>query len=50
MKEVKYVPLPNEAYEQLAKRVDGGKTGTVFGGKEQVGMTIEQLVTAELKQ
>ena len=47
--EVKYVPLPDEAYESLARRVEAGTTGSVFGGKEQVGMTIEQLVSAEMK-
>lgn len=47
--DVKYVPLPDEAYKALLKRVADGKTGTVFGGKEQVGMTIEELVGAETK-
>jgi phosphate transport system substrate-binding protein len=46
---VKYVPLPEEAYEKAMERVTAGKTGSVFGGKEQVGMTIEQLFAAELK-
>jgi phosphate transport system substrate-binding protein len=46
---VKYVPLPEEAYEKAMERVNAGKAGSVFGGKEQVGMTIEQLFTAELK-
>jgi phosphate transport system substrate-binding protein len=49
VKEVKYVPLPDEAYSALEKRVASGQAGTVFGGKEQVGMTIEALVTKELK-
>ena len=49
-KEVKYVPLPDEAYAALAKRLDSGKTGTVFGGREQIGMTIEELLNKELKQ
>ena len=49
-KEVKYVPLPDEAYAALVKRLDSGKTGTVFGGKEQIGMTIEELLNKELKQ
>jgi phosphate transport system substrate-binding protein len=48
VKDVKYVPLPDDAYDQLAKRVQSGKTGTVFGGKEQVGMTIAELLTKEL--
>jgi phosphate transport system substrate-binding protein len=46
--EVKYVPLPDSAYQLAAERVKAGKTGSVFGGKEQVGMTIEELFTKEL--
>lgn len=46
---VKYVPLPDEAYEKAQDRVSKGLTGSVFGGKEQIGMTIEQLFEAELK-
>lgn len=49
VKEVKYVPLPDNAYQMAAERVKTGKTGTVFGGKEQVGMAIEELFTKELK-
>jgi phosphate transport system substrate-binding protein len=47
--DVKYVPLPDEAYDALKKRLEEGKTGSVFGGKEQIGMTLEQLVGAETK-
>ena len=47
VKQVKYVPLPDAAYEALAKRVEEGKTGSVFGGHEAVGMTLEQLVGME---
>lgn len=49
VKEVKYVPLPDMAYDKGMERIAGGKTGSVFGGKEQVGMTIEQLFEKELK-
>ena len=46
-KEVKYVPLPPKAYtiglEHLAKR----KKGTVFGGKNEVGVRIEELLARE---
>ncbi len=49
VKDVGYVPLPDEAYKALKTRVASGKTGTVFGGKEQIGMTIEELVGAETK-
>lgn len=48
-KEVKYVPLPPQAYviglEHLAK----GKKGTVFGGKSEVGIRIEELLAREAK-
>ncbi len=47
VKQVKYIPLPEEAYTHLEKRVDSGKTGSVFHGKEQIGMTIEELVKSE---
>ncbi|GIW76062.1 MAG: phosphate ABC transporter substrate-binding protein [Phycisphaerae bacterium] len=46
-KEVGYVPLPEEGYKMAAERVSKGETGTVFGGKESVGMTIEKLFTLE---
>jgi phosphate transport system substrate-binding protein len=49
-KQAGYVPLPHEAYEKLGQRVQSGKTGTVFGGKEQVGITIEELLNKELKE
>ncbi|MGH7214569.1 MAG: PstS family phosphate ABC transporter substrate-binding protein [Tepidisphaeraceae bacterium] len=48
--EVGYVPLPAKGYEGGLARVKAGRTGTVFGGKEQVGMTIDQLMEGELKQ
>ena len=48
-KEVKYVPLPANAYtvnhEHLAKK----KLGTVFGGEPEVGITIEELQKREGK-
>jgi len=50
VKEVKYVPLPDQAYEMGMKRVTEMKTGTIFGGKEAVGITIEELFQRELKQ
>lgn len=47
IREVKYIPLPARAYtlnlEHLAKK----KLGTVFGGKNEVGLTIEQLMKRE---
>jgi phosphate transport system substrate-binding protein len=47
VKEVKYIPLPAKAYagnlEHLAKK----KLGTVFGGQNEVGLTIDQLMKRE---
>ena len=50
VKEVKYVPLPDKAYESGLARANAMKTGSVFGGKEAVGITIEELFERELKQ
>jgi phosphate transport system substrate-binding protein len=48
--EVKYVALPDKAYELASQRLSEQKTGTIFGGKEAVGITIEELFQRELKQ
>lgn len=49
VREVKYVPLPANAYthnmEMLAKK----QLGTKFGGEAQVGLTIEELMKKEAK-
>ena len=47
--EVKYVPLPDEAYDLAASTFAKGKTGTVFGGVPEVGVTIEELLAREAK-
>ena len=47
--EVKYVALPDKAYTQAMSRVGEMKTGSVFGGKEAVGITIDELFERELK-
>jgi len=46
-KEVKYVPLPAEAYRIGLEHLAKGKKGTVFGGKNEVGITIEELMARE---
>lgn len=46
-KEVKYVPLPPKAYTMALEHVAKGKKGTVFGGKNEVGLTIDELLTRE---
>lgn len=46
-KEVKYVPLPAEAYKAGLDHIAKGKKGTVFGGKNEVGITITELLKRE---
>lgn len=45
--QVKYVPLPANAYKLATKRLAKQKTGSMFGGKESVGMKIEELMKLE---
>ena len=49
VREVKYVPLPKAAYDGNLKHVKDNKIGTVFGGKNEVGITIEELMRREAK-
>ena len=48
-KEVKYVPLPAQAYTIGLDHIAKGKKGTVFGGKSEVGVRIEELLAREAK-
>jgi phosphate transport system substrate-binding protein len=48
-KEVKYVPLPAKAYEMSAEHLKKGKLGTAFGGKNEIGIKIEDLLAREAK-
>jgi phosphate transport system substrate-binding protein len=48
-KEVKYVPLPAQAYTIGQDHVNKMKKGTVFGGKSEVGVRIEELLAREAK-
>lgn len=43
IKEVGYIPLPDSAYQLVAKRFADKKTGSVFHGSK-VGVTVEQLL------
>jgi phosphate transport system substrate-binding protein len=49
-KEVKYIPLPDDAYEKGLARVKKGETGTAFGGVAEVGVKIDELFERELKK
>ncbi len=48
-KEVKYVPLPAAIYTGNLKHIVDNKKGTIFGGKNEVGISIEELVKREAK-
>ena len=47
--EVKYIPLPADAYRTAAEHVAKRKLGTVFGGTPEVGLKIEDLLKREGK-
>jgi len=49
VKQVKYVPLPAKAYSMAMDHFNKGKYGTVFAGKSEVGITIEELLKREAR-
>jgi phosphate transport system substrate-binding protein len=49
VEEVKYLPLPEAAYQASLKRFNEGKTGSVFGGVPEVGVSIDELMKREAK-
>lgn len=49
VKEVGYVPLPEEAYRLAKENVDKRRIGTAFHGGSQVGVSIEDILVAEKK-
>jgi phosphate transport system substrate-binding protein len=49
VREVKYVPLPKAIYEANLKHAQDRKVGTVFGGKNEVGITVEEIMSREAK-
>jgi phosphate transport system substrate-binding protein len=49
VKEVGYVPLSNEHYQQAARNFASKKLGTGFGGKSEVGVRVEELLAREGK-
>jgi phosphate transport system substrate-binding protein len=48
-REVKYVPLPDKAYEMARKRFADRKTGSGFGGEPEIGLPIEDILKREPK-
>lgn len=47
---VKYVALPAKAYPVAMNRFKAGKTGTIFGGEEAIGLKIDELLSRELRE
>jgi phosphate transport system substrate-binding protein len=43
-KEVKYLPLPVEAYQMAQKRFANGETGTGFGGEAAIGLPVKEIL------
>ncbi|HJT22394.1 MAG TPA: PstS family phosphate ABC transporter substrate-binding protein [Nitrospira sp.] len=48
--QVKYVPLPKEAYDLALTHVKDGKIGTVFQGASVIGITIQDVLRREATQ
>jgi len=49
IEEVKYVPLPAQAYSLATEHFHRGKLGTGFGGVPEVGLKVEELLAREAK-
>lgn len=49
VKEVSYIPLAAEVYKGNIKHMAEKKYGTVFGGKNEIGITVEALMQREAK-
>lgn len=50
VREVKFVPLPDHAYDLALENVRKKKLGTVFGGESDVATSIEELLKRESRQ
>lgn len=48
--QVKYVPLPRQAYELALAQFRANKAGTAFQGVSTIGMTIQEMLQREAKQ
>lgn len=49
VREVKYVPLPANVYQSVMNNFRNNKTGSVFVGRDTVGLTIQDIVRLEAK-
>jgi phosphate transport system substrate-binding protein len=48
-KEARYTQLPSNLYPQILSNFSKRKTGTVFGGTQDIGLTIQELVSKETR-
>jgi phosphate transport system substrate-binding protein len=48
-REVKYLPLPEGAYQTVMERLKASKTGTGFGGVPEIGLPVEEILKREPK-
>lgn len=49
VEEVKYVPLSKASYDRALANFKAGKSGTAFGGHNEVGLSVEELLAREAK-
>ena len=47
--EVKYLALPQKAYDEALKHFKSRRVGSVFGGVPEVGVSIEELMKRDAK-
>ncbi len=50
VKEVKYIPLPGTAYTTAQSHFNKKRYGSIFGGKEAIGLKIEELISRDAKE
>lgn len=48
-REVKYVPFPDSVYKNNLKIIADRRVGTIFGGHNVVGMTVEEMIKRDVK-
>jgi len=49
VKQARYTPFPQNAYGQILTNYNKGKLGTIFGGKAEIGLTINELIAREVR-
>jgi len=49
VREVKYVPLPQAIYDANLEHAREKKVGSVFGGRNEVGITVEEIMAREAR-